>query len=271
MIPKPLQFYLNEIKNITSDEFILREATPFNVLLSSIVNKNIQTASEVDHYLETLKFPTGCSSKQISKRKKETYLPLVNINVSSENISSELDIFTKEIYELLNAHCENLKPCIEIALMEIFNNIRSHSKAKNVKYLAQRWFDEHLEFVIYDDGVGFKETLQSPSESDALEKAVYKKQSCTGDENRGWGIQTLKALVLNNQIKGEFLIISNDTYSYISNRYNQIKKDEGSFDFNIKGSMVILRLNYLSKANFENIYGMMLEPDKFVQENNLLN
>lgn len=269
-MPKTLRFYLDEIKTINSEEFVLREAVPFNILVSSLVRTDVECSSEVRHYLDVLKFPKGSNSKQITLRKKETYLPLVNINVSSESISGELDIFTKEVYHLINSEVENLEPCIEIALMEIFNNIRSHSKADKISYLAQRWFDDKLEFAIYDNGVGFKETLKTLNEKEALEKAVFKKQSSTGDINRGWGIQTLKVLVLNEEIKGEFLLISNDTYCYINKEEDKVHKEIDKIDFNIKGSMIILRLNNLTTTNFEKIRDFMLVPDEFVVQNNLL-
>lgn len=271
MEPRALKFYLEEIKKVKNSNFILREGTPFNILVSSLINKNIITSSVVSHYLETLKFPYGCNSKQIFKRKKETYLPLVKVKVSDETISGELDIFTNAAYDLLNTNTNDIKPCIEIALMEIFNNIRSHSKADKIKYIAQRWNDEYLEIAIYDNGVGFKETLHTLNEKDALENAVFKKKSCTGKENRGWGLQTLKVLVLNDEIKGEFLLVSNDNYCYVSKTGKKIDKKFDKFDFNIKGSMIILRLNNLTKSDFNVIYDIMLEPDEYVYKNNLLN
>jgi len=270
MRPKPLRFYLEELKKISNPDFVLRVAVPLNILMTMLKNSEVIKSGVVESYLQTLGFPKGRNSSAIASRITENYLPLVRVAIDETNISEQLDILTENFYKLLETEKEDIRPCIEMALSEVFNNLREHSKATEISYVAQKWENDNLEFALHDNGRGFKASLNTDTESEALNLAVFGMKSGTGNSERGRGLQLLKVLTLNDEVQGEFLLISNDSYSYITFCDGVSQKESGSLGFSIDGSMIILRLNHLSGTNFDKIYDIMLEPDDYVRQNNLL-
>ncbi|MCA9486326.1 hypothetical protein H6501_05160 [Candidatus Woesearchaeota archaeon] len=270
MIPKSLKFYLDEMKHLNEDDLVWREAVPFNIIMFLLLKKEVLKASVLESYLKTLGFPSCKTSDALTLRIKETYLPLIKIECCDETLSSENDILTKAFYDLLSSSNENIRECVELALVEVFNNLRDHSKASSVVYTAQKWNDDILEFALYDNGRGFQESLKAESELIALQKAILEKASGTNDPERGRGLQVLKTLVLNKEVLGEFLLISNDSYCYMSTSDLEPNIIGGQLPFSIWGSLLVLRLNNLLKTDFSKIYEIMLEPDDFVLKNNLI-
>ena len=68
------------------------------------------------------------------------------------------------------------------------------------------------------------------------------------------------------------LIVSNNSYCYASNRNGKFEKELDNFNFNINGTLIVLRLNNIDKVDFKKLYDIMLfEIQDFVYKNNLLN
>jgi hypothetical protein len=131
--------------------------------------------------------------------------------------------------------------------------------------MAQRWGDQ-VELVIFDNGVGFMQSLECESEIEALVNAIEhgftaRKDSRTG----GQGLQTLKRMTLNQITCGEFLVMSNDCIHLTCWRDGKEEKEIFSMPFSICGSLIAIRINNTT-GDFQNVYDNMLNP-RYVREN----
>lgn len=152
--------------------------------------------------------------------------------------------------------------CIQLAINEIFNNINEHASASEIKYIAKKEGNT-FEIIIYDNGCGFKKTLHTKTEREALFNAIELGMSGTCDETRGLGIRSLNILLLNRKIKGEFTIISSDSYHYTTlNQNNTRKIIQEILPFSIKGSAIILRINENLYSDYEVIAEEMITASK---------
>ena len=100
---------------------------------------------------------------------------------------------------------------------EMFDNIEQHSNADNV-YLFGQHFSQHYycEICIVDDGQGLYGSLKNANRGvkdsqDALKKILESGLSAKteyGELIRGTGINNTRIVLTNNEIKGEYFILS---------------------------------------------------------------
>ena len=273
---KKLYFYLSDLKKINEDDFSLKEGVPINIFISSKIKPNCSKSSVLSSYLNSLKFPDGIRFLDL-KRFKKTYLPLIKEKFTDKKeLNLIQDKFTQEIFNIISLKNMDVKSrefsnSFNCIFSEIFNKIYSHSKANETILICQSLENGSMEFLIYDNGIGFKNSLKKETEIEALNSAVFKMESSTKNLERGRGLQTLKSFCLNKYSNGEFLVISNDSYSYMSKDKNGILKETKNLPFNIKGVCICLRINNLKEIDFKDIQEIMLyNLDNYLQENNLL-
>ena len=193
---------------------------------------------------------------------KRTYFPLIRIN--KEEYYSEIEelLFKYVSQNIMKISDSDFRSLLESVFGELIANIRQHSNYSNLFLFCQKW-NNSLQIAILDDGIGFKGSLDKEDEAEALDLAVYKGISRKKEENgRGYGLQHLKASVLNDEVKGEFCAISNKDYIHFGD--NGLKK--GKLDFSCNGVLICLGFKNLGTADFRKAYETTLEPRPFLRE-----
>lgn len=253
-------------KNLKNKGIITRVTPLSSTLIANGNNKTITVSNEVLTYLQTLNFP-GTDEINTFKPFKKTYTPLLKLK-KTQNLDGMIEFFINYILEdiVISKH-KNFKNILQLVLGETIMNVKEHSKFSNLFLTCQKW-NNSLEIAILDDGVGFKKSLNIKDEAEAIELAAYQAVSSKKEDlGRGWGLQHLKASVLNDEIKGEFCIISNNNYIHFGD--NKIKK--GKLNLSANGVLICLRFNNLNEANFEKAYFTALEPNDYLIQNKYLN
>ena len=202
-------------------------------------------------------------------RGRKTYLPLIRTDREEDNRMTDnsfINYMMNDVAGIRNFHFKSLMTTV---LGEIIENVREHSEYSKRFLFCQRWKDNSLQVAILDDGVGFKGSLKEKDESRALDLAVCKRVSCRknyDDKGIGWGLQHLKASVLNDEVKGEFCAVSNKNYIHFGDR----GLEKGKLDFSCNGVLIALRFNNLNTADFEEAFKTTIKPEEFLTDKGYL-
>ncbi len=244
--------------NIASFSFI----TPLSITpIASIINsKSLKYIYEDNNnsYLETILFPNGINMYDNIFTNK-TYIPIIHLDINhlSENeLNSQLNLLNDNYMSILKTNIITEKRFIKLItettisyfLGEMFANIEEHSKAKNIYIFSQYWQKSNsCEICIIDDGQGLYNSLKNAGRNvinskDALSSILERGLSAKnefGEIQRGTGLKTTKALLINNELKGEFFIMSGNA------AYFQSSKDKGIFinlsNYSWQGTIIMLK------------------------------
>ncbi|MBU1627177.1 hypothetical protein KKB18_07385, partial [bacterium] len=137
----------------------------------------------------------------------------------------------------------------DLLLNEMFDNISEHSQAQNAFILAQYWGKhKSCEFCILDDGIGLFGSLKNANRDvkddyDALRKIVETGLSAKNEDGimkRGTGIANTLSVLTNEIVKGEFFIMSGNSYFRKTTKVEEFSQFD---DYSWQGTIVMLRLN----------------------------
>lgn len=204
-------------------------ASPFAVTpLAARINAAHLRCTGLSSYLQRVHFPAGLDINACSLR--STYLPLLRIQkAAGSDLDSELLQLHSCLLDLLKSPSTITDPqflelitenALGYLIGEQVTNVQEHSLASDVYVFAQYWPRSNaIEICILDNGLGFMGSLQRggrdvKSHQDAMEKVLTRRLSAKnegGEIYRGTGLWTTRQAILNQEIRGEFLLLSGDT------------------------------------------------------------
>ncbi|MFH1444505.1 MAG: hypothetical protein ABIG34_03890 [Candidatus Peregrinibacteria bacterium] len=233
-------------------------ATPLSITpIAAVINdRSLSHAGQFNSYLHTVHFPEGVSEcKEVG-----TYFPIIHLQMeglTKADMSRKLESLHSTFLDLLNKNIIADRQFLELVtkntfgflLGELFDNIEEHSQAKNVYLFAQYWPKTNsCEICLLDDGQGLLGSLRGAnrdvsSNEDAMRKILNYRLSAKdefGDIRRGTGLWNTRLAIINQQLKGEFLILSGDTAFVQSEGQNGqfLKLSETQWN----GTIVMMRL-----------------------------
>ena len=242
----------------------IKFVTPLSITpVAALINKKSLKHTyqgENKSYLETIHFPDGVE-KIDSIQTQKTYWPIVHLrlkDLSKEEITRQLSTLHSKYLELLKRNIIADQRFLELVtnntfgflLGEIFDNVEEHSQAENLYLFAQYWPKTNAcEICILDDGQGLLGSLKSAGREvvdsqDALQKILEKGLSSKtefGEMKRGTGIRNTRLAITNQEIQGEFFIMSGDAafLHSVSHGEHLIKLSNYFWE----GTMIVMRLN----------------------------
>jgi len=211
-------------------------------------------------YLRTINFPEGVSNVEASPS-EGTYFPIIRLNMEGADktsIARLLSALHTKYLDLLKRNIiadERFMDLITnntfgFLLGELFDNIEEHSEAKSAYLFTQYWQRMNSsEICLLDDGQGLYGSLKKAGrdvhdDMDALRKVLEKGLSAkheVGAAVRGTGIKNTRLAITNQEINGEFFIMSG------SAAFLHSAKEGSKFitltRARLNGTMVMLRIN----------------------------
>lgn len=229
----------------------------------SVINQKELTYTYQDKNASPLK--VKCFPEEIndlnSLRLLKTQIPIIHLHLASINnkeISQRINILHSIFLDLLKNNVITDKHFLKLVtdntfgfiLGEMIDNIEEHAKARNIYLHAQYQVQNNsCEVCLLDDGNGLLGSLRSAGREiqdsqEALRKILETGLSAkteSGKIIRGTGIKNTRLAITNQEINGEFLVLSGDAAFLHSAR-------KGATFINIKnyfwqGTIVMMILN----------------------------
>lgn len=209
--------------------------------------------------MRTIKFPEGVPF-DTDEYQNKTYIPIIHLTVSSSSklwLSEQLSQLHEHFLELLRSNIIADPTFIQFVtdttlgflVGGTLDNIEEHANAKNIYIFAQYWQKNNsCEICILDDGDGLFGSLKNAGRDvidslDAVNKIIERGLSAkTGDPDsiRGTGIKNMKDSLINQEIKGEFILISGNAGFYQSSQNEQLITIR---DYFWKGTILAMKIN----------------------------
>ncbi|MDA3856052.1 MAG: ATP-binding protein [Candidatus Woesearchaeota archaeon] len=236
---------------------------PLAAYLNNVKSKNciLPIRTEVFSYLEYVKFPTGINVDEFKRRAdKKTYLPLFSFydnEIDNEEILSKLiDCLT------IFADIKYNKDLIYNPLAELIDNVKEHSHSTKCVITAQIYEEKYLAISLVDNGKTIPQNYIDAkfginNDIEAFEQ-ILKGISSTGDNTRGFGIQT-SLQVISEALKGTIFIVSGGGGIYKQGKNPPTLYDFTKYNLKYKGTIIniifempkeslkINKMDYLSK------------------------
>lgn len=242
----------------------VRYITPISILpISAIINSkglapNV-TIGNCSDYLRTIKFPEGVPFPADEYQNK-TYIPIIHLKVNSTSkkwLSDQLTKLHEHFLELLRSNLIADPTFIQFVtdttlgflVAETLDNIEEHANARNIYIFAQYWQRiNSCEICILDDGDGLFGSLKNAGRDvtdsyDAINKIIERGLSAkTGDPDsiRGTGIKNIRDSLINQELKGEFILISGNAGFFQSSQHEQFITIR---DYFWKGTILAMKIN----------------------------
>ncbi|MBL7138247.1 MAG: hypothetical protein ISS17_05700 [Bacteroidales bacterium] len=242
----------------------IKYITPISILpISAVLNCKDLVArlpeGTCSDYLKTMKFPSGVpivTDEYLNK----TYIPIIHLTVESSNrqwLSYQLTQLHEQFLELLRSNIIADPTFIQFVtdttlgflVGETLDNIEEHANARNIYIFAQYWRKSNsCEICILDDGDGLYGSLNKAGRDvtdslDALKKIIEKGLSAkTGDPDsiRGTGIKNMRDSLINQEINGEFILISGNAGFFQSSQHEQLITIR---DYFWNGTILAMKIN----------------------------
>ncbi len=151
------------------------------------------------------------------------FIPLRLISDYTDVVPATNDICELVIHQFENAH--EFLPALEWAVNEIIDNIYNHAGISSPAAICGQYYpmNKRLEIAIIDTGQGVKANMSRAfglnTDRTALEKALARGVTSSGEEFRGNGLAGTREIVLNNG--GSFRFWSGESQYHISNGVEQ--------------------------------------------------
>ncbi len=242
----------------------IRYITPLSILpVAAVINEKdlvpkipINLCSD---YLRTMKFPCGVSDV-MDEYQDKTYIPIIHLTIDSSNkqwLSQQLTRLYQQFLQLLRSNLIADPTFIQFVtedtlgflVSETLDNIGEHANARNVYIFAQYWSRSNsCEICILDDGSGLYGSLKNAGRNvedsfDALKKIIEQGLSAkTNDPDsiRGTGIKNMRDSIINQDINGEFILISGNAGFFQSFQREQLITIK---DYFWKGTILVMKIN----------------------------
>ncbi|MHC9541855.1 MAG: hypothetical protein AB9903_20300 [Vulcanimicrobiota bacterium] len=250
---------LEESSTIELDLSKLRFITPLSIipLASLLMNYkemgHIFTLKEpIDpdcaQYLNTIGFLKDREIQEgLLGRKSFGYIPILHIpsrGPERENLVSSFESLF--LGKMGISKGSNFGQTVGYVIDELLANVWEHSRS-HCSYLQCQFYpgSEMLELCLADRGVGIADSYRNvgikiADDESAIDYALNGQSSKSfNDEERGYGIPTVKRIATQSEISGEFLLLSGNAAFWSSQRYEKKYIFE---EWCWKGTLLALRL-----------------------------
>lgn len=230
---------LNEGDYITLSERNIGYVTPFSITpLAALIEEKqlIPKISKKYLYPIRLDSPVDLTYRHDGKK---TYFPITRLQFrenSEEEMEKKVSKLADLYINLLNDNIINdpeflnlvTKDTCSLLISEMTDNIIEHSNANNVYVFCQYWQkNDSCEICLLDDGSTILGSLKNAGrlvsdDYDAIEKVIKEHLSAKnefGSIKRGTGIKNTINLLINEELKGNFCVISGSASYYIDSEH----------------------------------------------------
>ncbi len=206
-------------------------ATPFQVvpLACTITQKNLSYSttnpnSELESYLEIIRFPYGVKASEAQPGTSGNYLPIARVS-GVENELNQRERSYKHLedqYRDLILNCfpsirDKLGNAIAFFLSELIENAKDHSEADDFYIFAQYWPAlQSFELCMMDNGIGLRGSLSNKhsyinTDEIAVREVIQRQLSARISDVEalpGTGLANTIRIVSNKELESTFTLLS---------------------------------------------------------------
>jgi len=210
--------------------------------------------------LQPENIPGGNYEALLNEYGGKTYIPIINFPANRNNLDTAIrDNFMNVLNTLLVRQLK-LKGGFHTGVMyllhEALNNVVDHSKEERGFVFAQYFPSKaFIDICIADAGIGILRTYQDRGDEDAstdkeaISNAAIGKSTKErpGNESRGYGITTSKAMLVNG-LNGKYFLLSGKAFLIKTIEKEEIIEIPENLYW--KGTIVALRIPYAGTTEF---------------------